>query len=153
MPDYEFMGRSRLPRGLRFRLKRSTVDAFLDERGIGAVTAVAYCGPSDDRQVLCADYHGPGKSGMSHSLTLCVNPVPSPIRHHVAQVIENDLLVELETWISQFTDRSKTFNQMHHRLEIYYDDVTDDGDCRLFVRVDVLRKLWRLPRFRAKVRP
>ncbi len=153
MPDYEFIGKLRLRREFSFPLKRSTLDAFLDDRGISAVTAVAYCGPSDDRRVLCADYHGPRKNGMSHSLNLWVNAVPSAIRHHVAQVIEKDLLAKLGAWIIQFTDRSKTSNQMDHRFEIYYDDVTDDGVCRLEVRVDVPRKQWRLPRFRAKVRP
>ncbi len=153
MPNYEFIGKSQLSRGFSFPLKRSTLDAFLDERGISAVTGVAYCDPSDDHQVLCADYHGPRKRGMSHTLNLWVNAVPSAIRQDVAHRIENELLSTLSNWIIQFADRSKSVSQSDHRFEIHYDDVTDDGVCRLDVRVDVPRKQWRLPRFRAKVRP
>ena len=90
---------------------------------------------------------------MSHSLTLWVNAVPSAIRQNVAHRLENELLVELSNWIIQFADQSKPVSQMDHRFEIYYDDVTVDGACRLDVRVDVPRKRRRLPRFRAKVRP
>ena len=153
MPDYEFIGKSRLARGSSFPLKRSTLDAFLDDRSLNGVTGVAYCGPSDEHRVLCADYRGSRKSGASHSLTLWVNAVPSAICHHVAQMIETEGLEKLADWIIQFTDRSKLSNQMDHRFEIYYDDVTDDGSCRIDVCVDAPRKQWRLPRFRAKVRP
>ena len=90
---------------------------------------------------------------MSHSLNLWVNAVPSAIRQNVAHQLENELLAELSSWIIQFADQSKPVSQMDHRFEIYYDNVTVDGICRLDVRVDVPRKRWRLPRFRAKVRP
>ena len=90
---------------------------------------------------------------MSHTLNLWVNAVPSAIRHCVAQRIENELLSELMDWIDRLTDRSKLSNQMDHRFEIYYYDVTDDGACRLDVQVDKPRKQQHSPRFRAKVRP
>ena len=153
MPDYEFIGKSRLACGLSFPLKRSALDAYLDDRGITTVTGVGYCGPSDDSRVLSADYRGPLQRGMRHSLNLWLNAVPSSICHHITQVIEQELLSRLADWIIQLTDQSILCNQMDHRFEIYYDDVNEEGGCQLDVRLGVPPKQWRLPRFRAKVRP
>jgi hypothetical protein len=155
MSDYEFIGKSRLSRGFSFPLKRSTLDAFLDHRQVQAVTGVAYCGPSDDRRVLSADYRywGPRDRGMSHSLILWLNAVPSAIRHYITKRIQEQVLPQLADWIRQFTDASKLASQLDHRFEIYYDKVSDDGSCHLDVRVDAPRKQRRLPRYRAKVRP
>jgi hypothetical protein len=155
MPDYEFIGKSQLSRGFSFPLKRSTLDAFLDHRQVRAVTGVAYCGPSDDRRVLCADYRywGPQDSGVSHSLILWVNAVPSALRYYIANQIQEQVLPRLADWMQQFTDASKLASQLEHRFELYYDEVSDDGSCRLNVRVDTPRKQRRLPKYRAKVRP
>ena len=86
-------------------------------------------------------------------MNLCVNAVPSAIRHHVAERIDEELLAKLENWILQFADQSKLASQIDHRFEIYYGDVLDGGTCHLDVQVDAPRKQWRLPRFRGKVRP
>ena len=153
MPDYEFIGKSRLARGFSFPLKRAALDASLDDRGVTTVTGVAYCGPSDDRCILSADYRGPRKRGMPHSLNLWLNAVPSSNCHHVAQTIERELLARLADWIIELTNQSAPYNQMDHRFEIYYNDVNEEGVCQLDVRVDIPRKQRRLPRFRAKVRP
>jgi hypothetical protein len=153
MPEYEFIGKSRLTRGFSFPLKRSVLDAHLNDCGIKSVTGVAYCGPADDHRVLGADYHGPRNRRMVHTLNIWVNAVPSAIRHHVAQRLEKELLAKLVDWINRLGDPSKLSNQMDHRFEIYYGDMTEDGKCMLDVRVDAPRNQWQSPRFRAKVRP
>lgn len=131
MPEYEFIGKSRLPRGFSFPLKRSALDAYLRDWDVNSVTGVAYCGPSDDHRVLGADYHGPRRCGMAHTLNVWVNAVPSAIRHHVAQKLEKDLLAKLADWITRLGDPSILSNQMDHRFEIYYGEMTDDGKCVL----------------------
>lgn len=139
MPDYEFLGKSRLPGDFSYPLKRSALDTFLDARGITLVTMVAYCPPSADARVLNADYRGPRRRGMSHSLSLWVYAVPSRIRYHIAQMFETELLGKLTDWVLQFTDQTSLVSQLDHRFEIYYDGVTEDGACRLDVLVDVPR--------------
>jgi hypothetical protein len=134
------MGTARLSRGFSYPLKRSTLYTFLDDGQIQGVTGVAYCGPSDDRCVLSADYRWPRNRGMAHWLVLWVNAVPSTIRSYIAKKLEEQLLPQLGSWIRQFTDQSRLYSQLDHRFEIYYDEVSDDGTCHLEIRVDAPRK-------------
>lgn len=152
MPDYEFIGKSQLSRGFSFPLKRSVLDAFLDERQVDAITCVAYCGPSTGHRVFCADYRGPQVRGDGHSLTLWVNAVPSGIRKYVSQRIEQEMLADLVDWILLFRDESQLASQMDHRFEVYYAEVSESGECELEVRIDEPREQWRLPRYRGKLR-
>lgn len=153
MPNYKFIGKSQLSRGFSFPLKRSRLDAFLDERRIETVTGVAYCGPSQEQRVFEADYYGPARRAMNHTLTVWINAVPSSLRQYIAAEIEGKWLAELANWIAQFVDGSKLVSQTDHRFEVRYEDAQDDGTCQLKLRLDAPRQYRHGPRFRMKVRP
>lgn len=153
MPNYEFIGKEQLSRGFSFPLKRSRLDAFLDERHIDTVTGVAYCGPSQEQRVFKADFYGPTRRGMEHTLNLWINAVPSSLRQRIAAEIEGKWLPELANWIAQFVDGSKLASQTDHRFEVHYENAQDDGTCELKLRLDAPRQPRHGPRFRMKVRP
>lgn len=153
MPEYEFIGKSKLARGFSYPLKRSALDSFLDGNNISLVTGVAYCEPSDEQRVLSATYYGPKNQEHRATLTIWVNAVPSRFRKHVSDQLEDAFLPRIGNWIVSLTDSTLLANQMDRRLEIFYNENTDDESCVLDLRIDEKRDPIRLSRFRAKVRP
>jgi len=139
MPDYEFIGKAQLSRGFSFPLKRSTLDAFLDEHELPIVTGVAYCEHSEHQRVFSAVYHGPRRRAEEHTLTLWIYAVPSSLRRHVASRIEDKWLAALASWIAGFENQSELVSQTNHRFDLHYTDMNDDGTCSLESRVDALR--------------
>lgn len=152
MPTYEFIGRSRLARGLSFPLNRSEIDEFLDHHGIDFVTGLAFCGLSEEQGVLSAEYWCARKRGMSHTLTIWVKAVPSASRQAVSQRITEELFPRLADWIAQFADRSNLSAQTDHRFDAFYDDRANGGTCHLTFQVDAARSIASSPRFRMKGR-
>lgn len=153
MPEYEFIGKSKLGRGFSFPLKRSELDAFLDDNAISLVSAVGYCEPSDHHRVFAANYYGPRSQSDDPDLTLWINAVPSDIRHHIATEIGMSLLDQVRDWVIPLHDRAILANQMDHKLEIYYSRGLDDDSCTLSVKIDEPPESVRISRYRGKVRP
>lgn len=103
---YEFLGKTKLRKGLSFPIKRSVLDEFLRREGITKVTAVGYCANSGHNVVLKADYFGSRRKSRGHALVLWIYAVPSDIRNRVEELVVNAVFPRLAKWLLSFSDDS-----------------------------------------------
>ncbi len=116
MPEYELIGKAKLPRGFSYPLKRDALDAFLDTHGIDTITGVMYCGHSADGKVLSVLYYGKTRKHINPGASLAINAVPSQHRKSAESILLAEALPVLAAWLMQFSDQSTTRSQTNHEI-------------------------------------
>ena len=139
MPDYEFIGKSRLWRGYSYPMKRSIVDRLLNQHEVASVTGVAYCEHSADQRVLSAHYSGPKSHGLNHTLTLWFNAVPSLFRHRIATRLQEVFIESLLPWCSYIADPDLLAGQLDYRFNVHYSFDVADAPCCLRTEIVELK--------------
>ena len=89
MNSYEYLGKSKLPRGFGFPTSRSAINALIAAGKLVNVTHLSLNGVGENR-LLSARYAGPRSRNESHTLSVAVNAVPSAL----CQQLRNLLIAE-----------------------------------------------------------
>ena len=119
MPTYHF-SKSRIPRGLSYPLKRSVLDAALDNAGIDSLANVYYSlGQRGEGPTVSAEYTSETARGWAHAgfVSLFVHAVPSPNLKEVRDALESVVLPRLLTWLKELQAAGNASRGMAHSFQ------------------------------------
>jgi hypothetical protein len=115
---YQFIGKTKLPRGFSFPIGRSMLDGFLERERFTTITGVGFIGcssPSDGR-LLHADYRGWGNKYAEHSLNISISAVPSLMRLTAQRLLREAGFPVLSEWLRSFEDQTTLRSRTDHSL-------------------------------------
>ena len=116
--DYSFT-KAKLPRGTSYPLKRSRLDAALEQAGLKNVLRVTYLRQQRRNEVMRADYHGEHLRGGYTSLT--VYSVPGDERAATEFALLKEGIPAIIQWLLKAETERNTWRAVNHELVLKFD--------------------------------
>src|SRR5687768_2830647 len=116
MVTYGFV-RAKIPKALSFPLKRSALDAALEEAGVASLASVYFATRQGGDVVLRASYCGEAQlSAAAGRSSVTVYAVPAAQRHETEGALLREGLPRLATWLRAAEEAGNAWRGMNHHL-------------------------------------
>jgi hypothetical protein len=119
--DYSF-SKDKLPKGTSYPLKRSHLDAALEQANVKDLVHVAYLKRQRINEVMRADYHGEHlKFGCAGQSWLTIYSVPGEQRAATESALLNEGIPAIVKWLLKAETERNTWRAVNHALVLEFD--------------------------------
>jgi hypothetical protein len=119
--DYSF-SKDKLPKGTSYPLKRSHLDAALEQANVKNLVIVSYLRKQRPNEVMRADYHGEYLQGfVAGKAWLTIYSVPQEQRAATESALLNEGIPAIVKWLLKAETERNTWRAVNHALVLEFD--------------------------------
>ncbi|EGB15382.1 hypothetical protein DND132_2177 [Pseudodesulfovibrio mercurii] len=124
---YEFMGRAKLIKGYSYPVKRSELDAALEQAGIHEPGRIFYSSRYDDSdmKVLSVFLMGESQQGyrIRNTPVISAYSVPANQRPEIRRLLERqDILPRIAAWLKRLEDATNVIRGVNQEIIVFFTD-------------------------------
>jgi len=119
--DYSF-SKDKLPKGTSYPLKRSRLDAALEQAGVKCLAYVTYLRKQRRNEVMRADYYGEHlRVGAAGQTSLTIYSVPGEERVATESALLKEGIPAIIQWLLKAETERNTWRAVNHELVLKFD--------------------------------